>query len=340
MKAGLNLPKAVSICEQAVEEGFQCEERFIPTDAKVFLVQGLVDAGFKQIAVSMFSHPRVLPQFRDCEEVHQRIPRKPDVVYRTPTFNMRALERAVKAKKQGVGPDVVTVQVATSEFYAKKVLGVTVEEEWKAAEELIKVAHDNGLKVEGAIAGAWTLMGGGVTPPELTLEYVDKFMAMGADEIQYQEDGAELYKPTPSEVYELFSRILDKYPNPELHSLHYHNRYGFSLAILLAAMQAGITHFDTCLGGCPTGRIAGIVDDVPVGGGYGARPPVNYYITPYYYGLPDTEDFVAMCKGMGVETGVDLNKVLDLGRWMEKIVGRKLWSFCLKATVRELEVVW
>src|SRR4030042_3056015 len=281
MKLSLNLPKAVSICDQAVEEGFQSEEHFIPTEAKAFLVQGLIDAGFKRIGISMFSHPRVLPQFRDCEELYRRIPRRPDVVYVTPTFNMRALERALKAKEEGAGPDIVEVQVSCSEAYAQKVLGINIAEEWKLVEKLIKVAHDGGFKVLCEMTGVWTLMGGGkLTPPNLPLEYIDKFLTMGADELAYAEDGRVMGKPSPADIYELFSRILDKYPDPKLHTFHYHDRYGFAIANTLAAMQAGIIKIDTCLGGGPRRRIASIVDGIPVGGPYGFGPSVGFFITP------------------------------------------------------------
>jgi len=326
----LHLPKAVTICEETVGEAFQGEERFIPTDAKIFLVNGLVDAGFKYLEVSNFAHPGVIPQFRDVEEVHRRIPRLPGVAYNTPTPNMRALKRAIELKKEGIGPDYVSIPQATSDAYCKWMFNKTAEEQWPFIEEATKVAHDAGLKVTGIIVCIWACPWLGTKMPvEKALDFTDRYLSIGVDQISHaQGSRTGLNSPGPTEVYEYFSRVLDKHPDPKLHSFHFHDNLGFGLAIFLAAMQAGLTHFETSMGGL-SGMPKLIVDGVPT---RGAVDPPEDIMNPPRGGLVSTEDFVAMCHSMGIETGVDLTKALIVGRWVEKIVGRTLLSYCVRVS--------
>jgi hydroxymethylglutaryl-CoA lyase len=324
----LSLPKAVFIGEQVAGEGFQGEEQFIPTESKIFLVERLVDAGFKSIHVSSFSHPGAQPQHRDCEEIYKRIPRRDDVTYLAPTPNMRAVERAIKCRESSAGPNTIVTVIGSTEAYNQTLLGVTTEEQLKHSEQILKVAHKAGLKVCLAIVGVWhCLVTGKKVPKNVPYELADRLMAMGADEISYGEGGEGPKAPSPAEVYEFFSRILEKYPDPKKHNLHLHDRLGFGTAISLAAMQAGLTNFETTLGGLST-NFSRIVDKVPTRGA--TEPPFGYYFSPGCEGQIPTEDFAAMCESMGVETGIDMDKLLRISIWLEKIVGRKLGSSYVK----------
>lgn len=336
MKASLSVPKSVNIREHIASEGFQGEEHFIPTESKVFIVERLVDAGFKSIWVSTFSRPAVQPQFRDCEEVYGRIPRRDDVTYLAPTPNMRALERAIKCKETSAGPNTVDILIGSTEVYNKTMLGFSTEDYFKFCEQAIKVAHKAGLRVSTGIVGVWyCLMDGSRVPEKLPYEMADRLMAMGADEIGYIEGGDGPSTPSPIDVYEFFSRMLEKYPDPKRHYLHYHDKCGVGPAILLAAMQAGVTQFDTTIGGM-SAYLGRIVDRVPTMLKGAIDPPLDFYTSLSTYGQVPTEDFAAMCQTMGVQTGIDMDKLVRLGLWVEKIVGRKLGSDYIKVKTEGL----
>jgi hydroxymethylglutaryl-CoA lyase len=151
------------------------------------------------------------------------------------------------------------------------------------------------------------------------LEFTDRLLGMGVDDIEHPD---HLGEAVPDKVYDYFVRVMEKHPNPDYHVFHVHDARGMGIACYFAAMQAGINRFETTIGGLG-GWPANFVDGTPVAGLIGlaevARRP----------GLVSTEDFVVMLDAMGIETGIDVDKVLRLGRIVERIVGRQLWSFCL-----------
>ncbi len=328
----LTFPKSVSLYEMCIGEGCQAEQQFIPTDAKAFMIKGLVEAGFKRIFVSNFAHPGALPQFRDAEELFKRIPHGNHVVYYSPVNNLRGLERALELKSGGIGPQFISCSVATTDAYNISNVRKTTEEQWKEIESVVKRAKDAGFKVMGTITGVWQCtLTGKTVPAAIPFEFADRWVALGVDQIHYAE-GSTGRGITPTEVYDFFSRILEKYPDPSFHTLHFHDAYGFGLACVVTALQAGITNFDCCMGGAG-GHVTRILDGIPCRGA--GKPPMDYYIASHRMAPITTEDLVAMLNYMGIETGIDEDKVLNLGRWWEKILGRKLHSFTLKALVGE-----
>lgn len=321
MKGNLNLPNKVIIGETSVRDGFQHLEQFIPTDAKVFLLEAIADAGFQHIEAGSFAHPAGLPQFRDVDEVLKKITKKPGLIYTCVTANIRAVERAIKAKKEGWGPERILVMISTSEAHNRANTQRGYAEQWKFIEEAVKIAHDNGILVNGTISTIWGCPIAGDMPIELAYEFCDRLLEIGCDDIEHADHDGQA---TPPEVYEYFSRTMKRHPDPNLHVFHVHDVRGFGLANYFAAMQAGIIRFETGIGGIG-GQPANFLDGVPIKG------TGEYYLSTARTGLVSTEDFVTMCDGMGIETGIDLNKVYRIGKWMEKIVGQKLWSFCLEA---------
>jgi hydroxymethylglutaryl-CoA lyase len=147
---------------------------------------------------------------------------------------------------------------------------------------------------------------------------------MGVDDIEHPDHMGEA---TPDAAYRYFQQVFEKFPDPKLHIFHIHDARGMGLACYFAAMQLGVSRFETTLGGLG-GWPANFVDGVPVPGLIGltevSRRP----------GLVSTEDFLVMLEGMGIETGIDIDKVMNLGRMLEKIVDRQLWSFCLGTAER------
>jgi hydroxymethylglutaryl-CoA lyase len=323
-----NLPTEITVNEQIVGEGLSSEENFVPTETKVWLIRELISAGCKSFQVSNFGNPKYMPNFRDCEELYAQIGHPDGVILQAPTLNMRALERIKELQKSGFGPNVAMVTIATTDTFNKLHTNRTTEETWKMVEPLVALCHDAGLTVAGGIGGVWTCMATGERiPSNIPFDVADRWIKLGVDSLIHGENGAGP-EPAPTEVYDYFSRMLDKYPDPKMHSFHLHDGYGWGLTCFIAAMQAGITNFDTCLGGLQGGQGVPIMDNVPL---VSADNRPSEYLGGPRTGLVCTEDFVTICDAMGIQTGMNINKIHNLGLWVERIVGRKLWSGYLRS---------
>jgi hydroxymethylglutaryl-CoA lyase len=152
------------------------------------------------------------------------------------------------------------------------------------------------------------------------VEFTRRFLDIGADDIEHADhDGSA----PPNKVFEYFSMVLKEIPDSKLHIAHFHVTRGWGLANVLAALQAGITHFEATLGGIG-GQPANFVDDCPVAG-----TGNYYYADPNIVGLVSTEDLVVMMDEMGIETGINVDRLLEIGKMMERILGRRLRSECI-----------
>ena len=324
----LNYPKKVLIGDITVRDGFQHEEKFIPTRAKLWCLEELILAGFKRIEVSNFGNPRGMPQFADADELFKairaskRVKDKIDDVEMTAiTIRERAVDRAIEAKKEGYGPDRILMMVSTSPSHMIKNSGLNHKEYWAESERCIKKAHDAGIKVCGTVSTIWGCPIEGPTELQKAVEFTRHYLDIGADDIEHADhDGSA----PPDKVYEYFAMILDALPNPELHVAHFHVTRGWGLANVLAALQAGITHYESTIGGTG-GQPSNFVDGCPVSG-----TGAYYYQDPNIVGLTSTEDMVVMMDEMGIDTGLDGDRVREIGQMMEKIVGRRLRSECIK----------
>ncbi len=320
-------PKKVVLGDITVRDGFQHEEKFIPTDAKLWVSEQLILAGFKRIEVTNFGNPRGMPQFKDAEELLKRLyaskkvgPLINDVEITAITIRERAVERTIQACKEGYGPDRILFMVSTSESHHRTNSGLSLAEYWKMCEKYIPMAHDAGMKVCGTVSTIWGCPIEGPTELKKAVEFTKQWLNIGADDIEHADhDGSA----PPNKVYEYFSMILDDVPDPSKHVAHFHVTRGWGLANVLAALQAGITHFESTLGGTG-GQPANFVDGIPVTG-----TGEYYYQDPGIVGLVSTEDMVVMMDEMGIDTGVDVDSVLRIGRMLEKIIGRRLRSECV-----------
>ena len=324
----LKYPKKVVLGDITVRDGFQHEEKFIPTDAKLWMAEQLILAGFKRIEVTNFGNPRVMPQFKDADELLTRLHASKkvgqllkDVEITAITIRERAVERTIQARRQGYGPDRILFMVSTSESHHRTNSGISLEEYWKMCEVYIPKAHDAGMKVCGTVSTIWGCPIEGPTELKKAVEFTKRWLDIGADDIEHADhDGSA----PPNKVYEYFSMILDAIPDPSKHVAHFHVTRGWGLANVLAALHAGITHFESTLGGIG-GQPANFLDGVPVAG-----TGEYYYQDPEIVGLVSTEDMVVMMDEMGIDTGVDVDSILRIGHTLEKIVGRRLRSECVR----------
>lgn len=319
----LSLPRKVSISDITVRDGFQAEQKTIPTEAKLAIINSLIDAGFKEMETTAFAPPKFQPQFRDVEQILANLPDKSDVTYSCVAMGSKATQRAFEAKQKGYRVDRILVAILpASERLNKIVIGMNYAETWEWIEDCIMKAHELGVKVNGVLTGIFSPPAkedSGVNTMERALEFCGRLLEMGIDDIEHPD---HLGEATPDKTYEYFMEVMERFPDPKLHVFHIHDSRAMGLACYLAAMQAGVTRFETTLGGVG-GWPANFVDGVPVPGLKGL---VEVSRRP---GLVSTEDFLVMLDGMGIETGLDVDKVLDLGRLVEKIVDRQLWSLCL-----------
>ena len=320
----MEYPKKVKIGEITVRDGFQHEEKFIPTEAKLWVLEQLILSGFKHIETTNFGNPKGLPQFKDADDLMKRLYASKkvkhlldDVSVTAITIRERAIERAIQAKKDGYGPDRILVMVSTSELHHKRNSGLSLNDYWKMCEKYIPLCHDAGIKVNGTVSTIWGCPIAGPTKLEKAIEFTNRWLDIGADDVEHADhDGSA----SPDRVYKYFSMLLDAIPQPEKHIAHFHVSRGWGLANVLAALQAGITNYESCLGGIG-GQPANFVSGVPVSG-----TGAYYYKDPNTVGLVCTEDMVVMMDEMGIDVGLDIDKVLEIGRMLERIIGRRLRS--------------
>ncbi len=325
----MQYPKKVDLGDITVRDGFQHEEKFIPTEAKLWVAEQLILAGYKKIEVTNFGNPKGMPQFKDADDLMKKIrnskkikDKLEDVEITAVTIRERAIERAIEAKKEGWGPDRILLMVSTSESHQYKNSGLSHKEYWKMSEEYIKKAKDAGIKVNGTVSTIWGCPIEGPTRMEDAVEFTKRWLDIGADDIEHADhDGSA----SPDRVYKYFSMLLDAIPDTSLHLAHFHTTRGWGLANVLAALQAGITRYESTLGGIG-GQPANFVDGVPVSG-----TGSYYYKNPNAVGLVSTEDMLVMMDEMGIETGIDIDKILEIGNTAERIVGRRLRSETVKA---------
>ncbi len=340
----MKYPDKVTIGDITVRDGFQHEEKFIPTDAKVWLAEQQILCGFKHIEITNLGNPKGMPQFKDADELLKRLRSSKkvkdlidDVSITAVTIRERAVERAIEAKKEGWGPDRILLMVSTSESHHMKNSGLTLDEYWKMSEECIKKAHDAGLKVNGTVSTIWGCPIEGPTEMKKAVEFTKRWLDIGANDVEHADhDGSA----SPDRIFEYFSLLLDSVDNPHKHIVHLHTTRGWGLANVLAALQAGMTNFEATMGGIG-GQPANFVSGVPVAG-----TGAYYYADPNITGLVSIEDMVVMMDEMGIETNLDIDKILETGNMVERIVGRPLRSESiktgripkeLKGVVKELE---
>jgi hydroxymethylglutaryl-CoA lyase len=271
-----------------------------------------------------------MPQFTDAEEIlaHLRSDRfkrrcakkgvdYDDLCITAVTIREGAVDRAIRLKEQGVGPDRVLMMVSTEEEHHFANSGTTLPDYWREAERCIKKCSDAGLKMCGTVSTIWGSPIAGSTELKDAVEFTKRWLEIGAADIEHADHDGSASAP---EVYRYFAMILDAIPDTRLHIAHFHETKRVASASVLACLQAGITHFEATLGGMG-GQPANFLDDCPVPG-----TGEYYYEDPRYVGLICLEDLLVQIDEMGIEHTYDVDRILWLGRQIERTVGKKLRS--------------
>lgn len=289
----------IEICEVGPRDGLQNEKKPISTDQKVEMISRLIDAGIKKIEAVSFVNPKVVPQMADAEEVMKRVPRVDGVKYAGLILNYSGMERAMKTDV-----DIFHIVTATSDAFNLKNARKTVDQNVAEHITVIQEAVAAKKPVTGVLGTAFGCPYSGEVPIERVLEISEAFVKAGASEI-ILADTTGLANPV--QVAEVVNRFQRHYGDDIKLGLHFHNTRGLGLANVLTGYQAGIRRFDSSiagLGGCP--------------------------FAPKAVGNVCTEDMVNMFAGMGVETGTDLQKLVETALWMEEQMEKRLDGMVMK----------
>ncbi|MFY1688971.1 hydroxymethylglutaryl-CoA lyase [Plantactinospora sp. WMMB782] len=295
------MPGAVSIREVGPRDGLQNEEP-VPTEGKVRLLDLLAGTGVRRIEAVSFVHPKAIPQMADADQVWARATRAPGVRYSALVPNSKGAQRALAA-----GFTEIEVVVSASDTHNRRNVNRSTAESLDDIAGLIALLHEAGATAEVIVATSFGCPYEGDVDPARVAGIVDRVVADGADRVAF---GDTTGMATPRRVRELVTAVRNRQPDiPVL--LHFHNTRGTALANLLTALDLGVTEYDASvggLGGCP--------------------------YAPGASGNVATEEVVHMLHDMGVETGVDLDALLEAAAFAERLVGRELPSGVLRAGPR------
>ncbi len=285
------LPRKVKVVEVGPRDGLQNEKTRIPAAVKIDLVDRLSDCGFANIEATSFVSPKWVPQMADAAEVMEKIRRRPGTIYSVLAPNMKGFEGALAAKA-----DEVVIFGAASEAFSQKNINCSIAESIARFEPVARAAKDSGLRLRGSISCALGCPYQGEVGPEAVVDVVQRLAALGCDEIDVADT---IGVGTPNRVRAVMEAAARVFPLKRI-SGHFHDTYGQALANIYAAMEVGVSIFHSSvagLGGCPYAK--------------GATGNVA------------TEDVAYMLHGLGVETGLDLDGIVDAGQFISAHLGRK-----------------
>jgi hydroxymethylglutaryl-CoA lyase len=307
----VSLPDSVVVCECFARDGLQNEDAFVSTDLKVRFIDAATEVGFAKIEAASYAHPKYLPQFADTEDVLRRIRRKPGVSYLGLVPNAKGLDRCLEHRQKGYGPDAVGTILSASEPHNQANVKRSIAESRAEIEAICRRATKDGLGVIGGIATSFGCPIQGDVPFDAVADLAVWYAGLGVQEILF---GDTTGVANPGQVEAFFTRMRERVPEVACVA-HFHNTRGTALANCVAALRVGVTHFDASVGGV------------------GGRPKFtegNYPKVMGFTGNACTEDLAAMFEELGARTGVDLDRLLDLGRLAEDILGRELHSHVVK----------
>ena len=295
----MNYPSSITLCEVGLRDGLQNEKQILTTEEKLTLLRGVIDAGFPVIELGSFMHPKAVPQMADTDELFRTLGDVPGVEFRALVPNLRGVQRAA-----GCGCKKVKLNVSASRQHNLRNLNRTPEESVAGFADCVRFAGENGIAVSGSISMPFASPWEGRTPVEDVDSIIAAYLENGISEISLSDASG---MADPRQVGELCAHVREKFPTVTWW-LHFHTTRGMALANIVAAMDAGMTHFDSAfggLGGCP--------------------------FVPGAAGNISSEDLLHMCDGMGVSTGVDLARVMEVSRLAGAMLQRDMDSYVLRA---------
>jgi hydroxymethylglutaryl-CoA lyase len=297
----VKLPAEATIYEVGPRDGLQNEARPVSTAEKIRFIDALVASGIRDIEITSFVSPKWIPQLADSAEVSRGVYRAPGVRMSALVPNRRGLEQA-----QAAGMKEIAVFMSVSETHNKKNVNKTVAESLAGFQEVVPRARDAGIAVRAYLSTVFGCPYEGDVDPERVVALTGELRDLGVYQVSISDT---IGVANPRQVEDVLSRVLAKHPASAL-AVHFHDTQGTALANCMVALELGITTIDASaggLGGCP--------------------------YAPGASGNLATEDVVAMLHGMGVKTGIDLDKLTEASRTAATFVGHELSSKYLKAHI-------
>jgi hydroxymethylglutaryl-CoA lyase len=298
-----DFPKSIHIHEEGPREGFQYEKALIPTEAKVELIDALSETGLREIQVVSFVNPRLVPGMADADEVVRRLRKKPGVKYSGLWLNEQGLHRAIATQKIDVKGRIV---LCASEPFLARNQNSTLEQMVESQRNMIGVYKQNAIPIEeGAVQAAFGCNFQGEVPVESVLAIVQQIVSIAAENevrLKHLMLADTMAWATPRKIRAVVDAVQDRFPELDI-TLHLHDTRGMGIANAYAGLEMGVRSFDASvagLGGCPFAAHKGAAGNVC------------------------TEDLVFMCEEMGIDTGVDLDRLIDAASLAEEIVGHPL----------------
>jgi hydroxymethylglutaryl-CoA lyase len=284
-------PQKIMIEEQGLRDGLQSEKPFLPTHKKLELIGAIADAGLKRIQVTSFVHPKLVPQMADAEDICKGLDQNRDVLYSALVLNTIGLERAVNA-----GLKHVDASISASDTHSRKNANASLPEARRRMAEMIEVGRQHGLMIRGGLQCVFGCRFEGRIDPNVVFDMIKEQLDLGIDEVALADSTG---MANPISIQEISAKVIELSEGKPVF-LHLHDTEGKGLANALAAMQVGIAHFDTTFGGsggCPF--IKGATGNI------------------------STEDMVFMSGQMGIETGVDIDKIAVISRSLEEFFSKQ-----------------
>lgn len=290
-------PKKVKIVEVGPRDGLQNEKEVISTKDKLIFIQKLANCGLTSIEVTSFVHPKKIPQLADAEEVIKGVKeiKSPfEIEWSCLVPNMKGLERAIET-----GIKRIAIFTAASETFNMKNINMSPKESIATFEDVVKIALSKGMTVRGYVSTCFVCPYEGKINKEKVLEVTNALFDLGVDEVSI---GDTIGAAVPKDVFDTVGYIIENIPREKI-ALHFHDTYGTALANVSAGLELGVTTFDSScggLGGCP--------------------------FAPGASGNLATEDLVYLLNSSDINTGVNLDKLVETSEFMQGVLKRKLPS--------------
>ena len=295
----MEIPRQVRIVEVGPRDGLQNEAQSVPTATKIRLIELLADSGLKTIEATAFVSPRWVPQMADHAELMRELPRRAGVTYPVLVPNLRGFEAAVEA-----GASEVAVFAAASETFSQRNINCSIAESLERFAPIFDGARTSGIRVRGYVSCALVCPYEGEIAPARVADVAGKLFAAGCYEISL---GDTIGAGTPVRTQQMLAAVAAQVPVEHLAG-HFHDTYGQALANIYASLEMGVSVFDASvsgLGGCP--------------------------YAPGAAGNVATEDLLYMLNGMGIETGVDLDRLIAAGAFIRQVLGKETQSRVARA---------
>jgi hydroxymethylglutaryl-CoA lyase len=295
--------RPITIREVGMRDGIQSLGAFIDTKHKVQLLEALSDTGLRRMEATSFVNPRAVPQMADAAEVMSRVRRRPGVSYEALVPNVRGAQDGLAASV-----DAILVVVTASEVFNQKNVRMSVEGSLAQFAEVKRLTDAQGVTCIGAIGTAFGCPYEGEIPEARLFSLIKRFVEMGFTELMLADTTG---MANPVQIERTMSQVLHRWGHQVAFGLHLHNTRGMGLANVVAGLQAGVTTFDASvagIGGCP--------------------------FAPQASGNISTEDTVHMLHEMGLETGIDLDRLIRVARLAQQTLGRELPGQVMKAGPR------